>query len=49
MGRRGVGMTQNIMRAFYAVIRPDHFKFASYGPGVEDWDGSKADLAKDKR
>ena len=25
-------MSQNIMRAPCAVIRPDHFKFASYGP-----------------
>ena len=25
-------MPQNIMRALCAVIRPDHFKFASYGP-----------------
>ena len=28
-----VGVTQNIMRALCAVVRPDHFKFASYGPG----------------
>ena len=27
-------MLQNIMRAHCAVIRPDHFKFASYGPDV---------------
>ena len=27
-----VGVPQNIMRALCAVIRPDHFKFASYGP-----------------
>ena len=27
-----MGMPQNIMRALCAVIRPDHFKFASYGP-----------------
>ena len=25
-------MPQNIMRALCAVIRPDHSKFASYGP-----------------
>ena len=27
-----MGVPQNIMRALCAVIRPDHFKFASYGP-----------------
>ena len=27
-----VGVPRNIMRALCAVIRPDHFKFASYGP-----------------
>ena len=32
MGGGGVGMPQNIMRVFCAVIWPDHFKFASYGP-----------------
>ena len=26
-----VGVPQNIMRALCAVIRPDQFKFASYG------------------
>ena len=26
-------MPPKIMRAHCAVIRPDHFKFASYGPG----------------
>ena len=31
-GGGGVGMPQNIMRALCTVIRPDHFKFASYGP-----------------
>ena len=25
-------VAQKIMRAYCAVIRPDHFKFASYGP-----------------
>ena len=30
-----VGVPKNIMRALCAVIRPDHFKFASYGPSVE--------------
>ena len=25
-------MAQNIKRAHCAVLRPDHFKFASYGP-----------------
>ena len=25
-------MPKNIMRAHCSVIRPDHFKFASYGP-----------------
>ena len=34
-----MGVPQNIMRALCAVIRPDHFKFASYGP----------DLAKPKK
>ena len=28
-----MGVPQNIMRALCAVMRPDHFKFASYGPG----------------
>ena len=27
-------MPQNIMCALRAVIRSDHFKFASYGPGI---------------
>ena len=27
-----VGVPQNIMRAHCAVMRPDHLKFASYGP-----------------
>ena len=27
-----VDMPRKIMRALCAVIRPDHFKFASYGP-----------------
>ena len=27
-----MGVPQKIMRAHCAVIRPDHFKFASYGP-----------------
>ena len=27
-----VGMPKDIMRVLWAVIRPDHFKFASYGP-----------------
>ena len=27
-------MPQNFMRVLRAVIRPDHFKFASYGPEV---------------
>ena len=27
-----MGVSQKIMRAHCAVIRPDHFKFASYGP-----------------
>ena len=27
-----VGVPKNIMRALCVVIRPDHFKFASYGP-----------------
>ena len=32
-GRGGeVGMPQNIMRMLSAVIWPDRFKFASYGP-----------------
>ena len=29
-----VGVPQNIMRAHCAVMRPDHLKFASYGPVV---------------
>ena len=29
-------MPQKIMRAHCAVIRPDHFKFVSYGPVTED-------------
>ena len=33
-GGRGGGRAQNIMRALCAVIRPDHFKFASYGPAM---------------
>ena len=31
-----MGVPQNIMRALCAVIRPDHFKFASYGPAVRN-------------
>ena len=31
------GVSQNIMRTLCAVIRPDHFKFASYGPA--HWKG----------
>ena len=27
-------MPQNIMCALYAVMQPDHFKFASYGPVI---------------
>ena len=27
-----MGVPQNIIRALCAVIRPDHFIFASYGP-----------------
>ena len=27
-----MGVPQKIMRAHCAVIRPDHFKFANYGP-----------------
>ena len=27
-----MGVPRNIMRALCAVIWPDHFKFASYGP-----------------
>ena len=27
-----VGVPQNVMRVLCAVIRPNHFKFASYGP-----------------
>ena len=33
-GGREVSVSQNIMRALCAVIWPDHFKFASYGPGM---------------
>ena len=29
-----MGVPQNVMRALCAVIRPDHFKFASYRPGL---------------
>ena len=29
-----MGVPQNIMLALCAVIRPDHLKFASYGPAV---------------
>ena len=29
-----VGVPQTIMRALCAIIRPDHFKFASYGPDL---------------
>ena len=29
-----MGVPQNIMRALCAVVRPDHFKFASYGPAT---------------
>ena len=29
-----VGVPQKIMHALCAVIRPDQFKFASYGPGI---------------
>ena len=31
-GKGEVGVLQNIMRALCAVIWPDQFKFASYGP-----------------
>ena len=30
-GGRKVGVPQNITRMLFAVIWPDHFKFASYG------------------
>ena len=33
-------MAQIIKRAHCAVLRPDHFKFASYGPVHEDIKGS---------
>ena len=33
-GWGGGRMLQNIMHALCAVIRPDHFKFASYGPAL---------------
>ena len=29
-----MGVPQNVMHALCAVIRPDHFKFASYGPAI---------------
>ena len=29
-----VGVPQNIMHTLRAVIRMDHFKFASYGPAI---------------
>ena len=32
-------MPQNIMRALCAVIRPDHLKFASYGPDLGCYGG----------
>ena len=32
VGGGEVGVPQDIMRALCAVTRPDHFKFASYGP-----------------
>ena len=35
-GGREVGVSQNIMRALCALILPDHFKFASYGPASKD-------------
>ena len=31
-GGKEVGVPQKIMSALCAVIQPDHFKFASYGP-----------------
>ena len=34
MGGGEVGVPQNIMRALCAVIWPDHFKIASYGPDL---------------
>ena len=34
MGGRGSGRASEIMRALCVVIRPDHFKFASYGPDM---------------
>ena len=33
LGGGEVGVPQKIMRAHCAEIRPDHFKFASYGSG----------------
>ena len=30
-----MGVSQNIMHMFCVVIRPDHFKFASYGPAMD--------------
>ena len=30
-----MSVPKNSMRALCALIRPDHFKFASYGPGRE--------------
>ena len=35
VGGGEVGVPKNIMRAHCAVIRLDHFKFASYGPACE--------------
>ena len=29
-----MGVPQKIVHAHYTVIRPDHFKFASYGPDM---------------
>ena len=34
-----MGVPQNIMRALCAVIRPDHSKFASYGPALHALSG----------
>ena len=39
-----MGVPQNIMCALCAVIRPDHFKFASYGPELLQY--SKLQMAK---
>ena len=37
-------MPQNIMHALCAVIRPDHFKFASYGPALASLAGEMAGI-----